>query len=274
VIRRCTEDDFGTIFEIINDAASAYRGVIPADRWKDPYMPSEELRHQIAEGVEFWGYESAGELVGVMGIQPVQDVTLIRHAYVRTASRNKGLGGALLAFLVEQIQGPVLIGTWADAVWAVRFYEKHGFRRVSVEQKNRLLKKYWSIPARQVKTSVVLADRKWIDSGIRVYTKDDLPLKQDVDGAQMWAVALENTMFTYFDMEAYTEFPEHSHEAEQITLVLEGELSFKFADRTIVLKTGDVIAIPSHAAHSASTGGAPCKAVDAWSPIRKEYLKA
>ena len=274
MIRRCTEDDFGTIFEIINDAASAYRGVIPADRWQEPYMPSEELRHQIAEGVEFWGYESAGELVGVMGIQLVQDVTLIRHAYVRTASRNKGLGGALLAFLVEQKQGPVLIGTWADAVWATRFYEKHGFRRVSVEQKNRLLKKYWSIPERQVETSVVLADRKWIDSGIMVYTKDDLPLKQDVDGAQMWAVALENTMLTYFDMEADTEFPEHSHEAEQITLVFEGELSFTFADRTVVLKPGDVIAIPSHAAHSAATGGAPCKAVDAWSPIRKEYLKA
>ena len=157
------EDDFEIMYAIINDAASAYSGVIPADRWKDPYMPKDELQRQIDEGVEFWGYESGGEVVGVMGIQPVQDLTLIRHAYVRTANRNQGIGGTLLAFLLKQITTPVLIGTWADAVWAIRFYEKNGFRRVSVEQKNRLLKKYWSISERQVETSVVLADRKWMD---------------------------------------------------------------------------------------------------------------
>ena len=163
MIRKCIEDDFEIMYAIINDAASAYSGVIPADRWKDPYMPKDELQRQIDEGVEFWGYESGGEVIGVMGIQPVQDLTLIRHAYVRTVNRNQGIGGTLLAFLLEQITTPVLIGTWADAVWAIRFYEKNGFRRVSVEQKNRLLKKYWSISERQVETSVVLADRKWMD---------------------------------------------------------------------------------------------------------------
>ena len=163
MIRKCIEDDFEIMYAIINDAASAYSGVIPADRWKDPYMPKDELQRQIDEGVEFWGYESGGEVVGVMGIQPVQDLTLIRHAYVRTVNRNQGIGGTLLTFLLEQITTPVLIGTWADAVWAIRFYEKNGFRRVSVEQKNRLLKKYWSISERQVETSVVLADRKWMD---------------------------------------------------------------------------------------------------------------
>jgi len=151
------------MFSIINDAAKAYKGVIPADRWKEPYMPKYELRSQIDEGVAFWGYESGGELTGVMGVQPLQDVTLIRHAYVRTANRNQGIGSGLLEFLLNEITTPVLIGTWADAVWAIRFYEKHGFTRVSVEEKTRLLKTYWSIPERQVETSVVLADQKWLN---------------------------------------------------------------------------------------------------------------
>ena len=164
MIRLCDESEFDTMVEIVNDAAQAYRGVIPGDRWKEPYMPKEELRHEIDAGVVFWGYEEEGELIGLMGIQPVQDVTLIRHAYVRTAQQNRGIGGKLLAHLRTQTDRPVLIGTWADAVWAVRFYEKHGFRMVSPEEKNRVLKKYWSIPERQVETSVVLADNKWFDT--------------------------------------------------------------------------------------------------------------
>ena len=164
MIRLCDESEFDTMVEIVNDAAQAYRGVIPGDRWKEPYMPKEELRHEVDAGVVFWGYEEEGELLGVMGIQPVQDVTLIRHAYVRTAEQNRGIGGKLLAHLRKQTDRPALIGTWADAVWAVRFYEKHGFRMVSPEEKNRLLQKYWSIPERQVETSVVLADKKWFDT--------------------------------------------------------------------------------------------------------------
>ncbi|MEW6183403.1 MAG: GNAT family N-acetyltransferase [Bacillota bacterium] len=160
MIRKCVEDDFERIYTIVNDAAQAYKGIIPADRWKEPYMSRDELRHEIGEGVVFWGYEDESGLVGVMGIQDVQDVTLIRHAYVRTARRNRGVGGKLLSHLREQTIRPILIGTWADAVWAVRFYEKHGFRMVSPEEKNRLLKRYWKIPERQVETSVVLADRK------------------------------------------------------------------------------------------------------------------
>lgn len=161
MIRQCSNSDFDIIYEIINDAAQSYKGIIPADRWKEPYMSKDELRHVMDEGVIFWGYEEGVELIGVMGIQQVQDVTLIRHAYVRTARRNQDIGGKLLAFLREQTARPILIGTWADAVWAIRFYEKHGFRLVSTEEKKRLLKKYWSIPERQVETSVVLADQKW-----------------------------------------------------------------------------------------------------------------
>jgi N-acetylglutamate synthase-like GNAT family acetyltransferase len=163
MIRKCSENDFDMMYSIINDAAVAYKGVIPADRWKEPYMPKDELRRQIDEGVSFWGFEDWGELVGIMGIQPTRDVTLIRHAYVRTACRNQGIGGKLLKFLVQEITTPVLIGTWADAAWAILFYEKHGFTRVSVEEKTRLLKTYWSIPERQVETSVVLADQKLPD---------------------------------------------------------------------------------------------------------------
>lgn len=160
MIRQCSNDDFEMIYEIINDAALAYKGIIPKDRWKEPYMSREELRHEIDEGVVFWGYEEDGKLKGVMGIQDVQDVTLIRHAYVRTAERNKGIGSKLMSHLRQMPDRPILIGTWADAVWAIRFYEKHGFRLVSTEEKNCLLKKYWRIPERQVETSVVLAEKR------------------------------------------------------------------------------------------------------------------
>jgi N-acetylglutamate synthase-like GNAT family acetyltransferase len=158
VIRLCTDADFDTTYSIVNEAAEAYRGIIPADRWHEPYMPQEELRHEIDSGVRFWGYEEAGELLGVMGIQDVQDVTLIRHAYVRTANRGKGIGGRLLVELRKLTARPILIGTWAAATWAITFYEKHGFRMVTPAEKDRLLKKYWSIPERQVETSVVLRE--------------------------------------------------------------------------------------------------------------------
>ena len=124
-------------------------------------MPREKLQHEVDEGVVFWGYEESGTLVGVMGLQQVQDVTLIRHAYVVTSSQKRGIGAHLLSHLRELANRPVLIGTWADAVWAIRFYERHGFQIVGVEEKNRLLKKYWTIPERQIETSVVLADSTW-----------------------------------------------------------------------------------------------------------------
>ncbi len=163
MIRPCDNSDFEIIYSIINAAAEAYRGVIADDRWKDPYMSRDELTHEIAVGVVFWGYEEDDGLIGVMGIQKVQDVMLIRHAYVRPARQHQGIGKKLLSKLRRQTRRPILIGTWADAVWAIRFYEKNGFRRVSPKEKDRLLKKYWSIPGRQVETSVVLADQMCFD---------------------------------------------------------------------------------------------------------------
>ena len=163
MIRLCDPSEFDLIHAIINDAARAYQGVIPVDRWKEPYMSKDELRHEIDDGVTFWGFEEDGNLVGVMGIQHVEDVILIRHAYVRSAKRNRGIGGRLLSSLLRQTTHPILVGTWADAVWAIRFYEHHGFRLVSQEEKGRLLGKYWSVPERQIETSVVLADEKWFN---------------------------------------------------------------------------------------------------------------
>lgn len=157
-IRKCTDADFDAVWAIINDGAEAYRGMIPEDRWHSPYMSTDELQHEIAHGVEFWGFENGGELIGVMGIQDVLDVTLIRHAYVRTRNQKQGVGAALLIHLRGLATKPVLIGTWADATWAIRFYERHGFKLVSPEEKERLLRKYWNIPEQQVATSVVLLD--------------------------------------------------------------------------------------------------------------------
>jgi GNAT superfamily N-acetyltransferase len=142
MIRRCGKRDFALIWAVINDGARAYKGVIPEDRWTEPYMSSSELQHEIDEGVEFWGYEESGEFLGVMGFQQVQDVTLIRHAYVRTTSQRRGIGAQLLSHLLEMTRDPVLIGTWADAMWAIRFYEKHGFQIVRPQQKDRLLRRY------------------------------------------------------------------------------------------------------------------------------------
>jgi GNAT superfamily N-acetyltransferase len=159
MIRRCEDRDFDDIWVIVNDGAQAYKGIIPADRWTEPYMSREKLQDEIDDGVVFWGYEDAGTLIGVMGIQNVQDVTLIRHAYVRTGSQKRGIGSQLLSHLAKLAAGPLLIGTWADAAWAIRFYERHGFRVVSPQDKNRLLKKYWNVPDRQIETSVVLAEQ-------------------------------------------------------------------------------------------------------------------
>jgi N-acetylglutamate synthase-like GNAT family acetyltransferase len=127
-------------------------------------MSREHLAREIDAGVAFWGYEEQGKLIGIMGVQDVKDVTLIRHAYVRTALRGGGIGGKLLSHLKTLIDRPALVGTWADAVWAIRFYKKHGFTLVTWEEKERLLSKYWSIPGRQTETSVVLADARWFDA--------------------------------------------------------------------------------------------------------------
>jgi GNAT superfamily N-acetyltransferase len=163
VVRPCEPDEIAAIGAVINDGAQAYRGVIPPDRWHEPYMPEDELRREMAAGVAFWGHEAAGELVGVMGIQPVRDVTLIRHAYVRTAWQRQGVGSALLRHMLALTDRPVLIGTWAASDWAIRFYERHGFALVAPAEKDRLLQTYWNVPARQRETSVVLADRRWFE---------------------------------------------------------------------------------------------------------------
>ncbi len=160
MIRRCDKSEFEVIHSIVNDSAQAYKGVIPTDCWKEPYMSRDELRHEIEEGVLFWGCEEDGELVGVMGIQQIEDVTLIRHAYIRTNRRNQGIGQKLLANLGRKTTGQLLVGTWADATWAIRFYKKQGFRLLSSTEKDQLLKKYWSIPDRQIEASVVLSKIK------------------------------------------------------------------------------------------------------------------
>jgi len=149
------------MYEIINDAAQVYRGVIPEDRWHEPYMPMEELKHEMDDGVQFWGYQKAGDLMGVMGLQDKGDVCLIRHAYVRTNRRNLGIGTKLLRHIEQKTDKPILVGTWTHATWAIRFYEKNGYHLLSRPETERLLKKYWKIPERQVVTSVVLADPKW-----------------------------------------------------------------------------------------------------------------
>ncbi len=162
MIRPLRPDDIDVALAIINQAALAYKGVIPADCWQEPYMPEEELRAEIAAGVDFSGFEGKAGLLGVMGRQDLGEVTLIRHAYVHPGAQRRGLGARLLSHLMENIPGPVLVGTWAAAWWAIRFYEKHGFQLVTSETKDRLLRTYWTISPRQVETSVVLADSKWI----------------------------------------------------------------------------------------------------------------
>jgi GNAT superfamily N-acetyltransferase len=157
LIRRCRDEERPAMLAIVNAAAEAYRGVIPADRWREPYMDAAELDGEIATGVTFWGYEADGVLAGVMGIQPVRDVDLIRHAYVSPEAQGRGVGGALLEHVTRAADRPILVGTWAAAEWAIRFYRAHGFEPVGPERTAALLKTYWSIPDRQIETSVVLA---------------------------------------------------------------------------------------------------------------------
>ena len=161
-IRKSVANDFEAILAIINDAAQAYRGVIPSDRWHEPYMSTDELAKEIASGVIFWMAEDDGQLLDVMGIQDKEDVALVRHAYTATTSQRKGIGTKLLRHVEALADKPILIGTWADASWAIEFYRRNGFTVVSDGDKNRLLRAYWSVPARQVETSVVLADRRWM----------------------------------------------------------------------------------------------------------------
>ena len=156
MIRRCRDEDREAILGIVNEAAEAYRGVIPDDRWHEPYMAAAELEGELAAGVVFYGYEDAGELVGVMGIQALADVDLIRHAYVRPGSQGRGIGGLLLEHLLREAARPVLVGTWAAAEWAIAFYRRHGFELVAPDRARDLLGRYWQIPDRQVETSVVL----------------------------------------------------------------------------------------------------------------------
>jgi GNAT superfamily N-acetyltransferase len=156
-VRPCGNDERGAILAIVNAAAEAYRGVIPADRWHEPYMPSAELDEEIAAGVVFWGYDDDGALVGVMGVQQVRDVDLIRHAYVAPGRQRGGVGSALLEHLLARAERPMLVGTWAAADWAIRFYQRHGFACVAPDRIAPLLRTYWSIPERQIETSVVLA---------------------------------------------------------------------------------------------------------------------
>jgi GNAT superfamily N-acetyltransferase len=161
VIRLCSESDIEPMYEVINDSARAYEGHIPEDCYHEPYMPRDELLAEMADGVVFYGYEQEGALVAVMGIQDRGPVTLIRHAYTRTEAQGQGIGSRLLAHLRQFTTKPVLIGTWRDATWAIRFYEKHGFRLVGQEEKDWLLRRFWSIPPRQVETSVVLVDERF-----------------------------------------------------------------------------------------------------------------
>ena len=164
LIRQSHEADRKQILAVINEAALAYRGVIPIDRWREPYMPKAELAKEIAHGIVFWVGEENGRLLGVMGIQDKGAVALVRHAYVAPTTQRKGVGTQLLRHVEALTNKPILIGTWADASWAIDFYRRNGFTVVSQNDKEHLLRTYWSIPERQIETSVVLADRRWIES--------------------------------------------------------------------------------------------------------------
>lgn len=162
LIRQSVAADVAAIAALINEAAQVYRGVIPADRWHEPYMPTDQLEKEIANGVVFWVAEQEGRLSGVMGIQDKGDVALVRHAYVAPTLQRSGVGTRLLRHVEGLTDKPILIGTWASASWAIEFYQRNGFTVVPNRDKDRLLQTYWSIPARQIETSVVLADGRWM----------------------------------------------------------------------------------------------------------------
>jgi N-acetylglutamate synthase-like GNAT family acetyltransferase len=163
MIRESREDELSAMLAIINAAALAYKGVIPTDRWHEPYMPRDELVQEIAAGIRFWVAEESGRLAGVMGIQDKGEVALVRHAYVAPAAQRKGVGASLLKHVQGLAGKPILIGTWRDATWAIDFYRRNGFTLVTDRDKDVLLRRFWSIPARQIETSVVLADRRWME---------------------------------------------------------------------------------------------------------------
>jgi N-acetylglutamate synthase-like GNAT family acetyltransferase len=171
-IRKSAEADLAAILAIVNDAAQAYRGVIPVDRWREPYMPADELEKEISDGVVFWVAEQERRLLGVMGIQDKGDVALVRHAYVAPTMQRAGLGTRLLRHVEGLVDKPILIGTWAGASWAIEFYRRNGFTVVPNSDKDRLLRTYWSIPARQIETSVVLADGRWMEAQERTSVDD------------------------------------------------------------------------------------------------------
>ncbi len=157
MIRNLIKTDLQAIFMVVNNASVVYKGKIPSDRWKEPYMPVEELKKEIRSGVQFYGYLENNILIAVMGIQLVNDVTLIRHAYTLTTHQQKGIGEKLLNHLLGLAQNDwILVGTWENAPWAIKFYGKHGFKLLSRQETNKLLKRYWNIPERQIETSIVL----------------------------------------------------------------------------------------------------------------------
>jgi GNAT superfamily N-acetyltransferase len=164
LIRHSVTEDFEEILAIVNAAAQAYRGVIPVDRWHDPYMSPDELRNEMAAGVTFWVATADSRLIGVMGIQDKGDVALVRHAYVVPTSQRNGVGTGLLRHAEALVDKPILIGTWAAASWAIEFYRRNGLSLVSSSEKDRLLRTYWTIPERQIETSVVLANKRWVES--------------------------------------------------------------------------------------------------------------
>jgi N-acetylglutamate synthase-like GNAT family acetyltransferase len=163
IIRQSVAADFEVILAIINGAAQAYRGVIPPDRWHEPYMPAEELANEIVAGVAFWVAERDGRVAGVMGMQDKGDVVLVRHAYVDTSAQETGVGTSLLRHVESLVDKPILIGTWSAASWAIDFYRRNGYTQVLSADKERLLRQYWSIPVRQIETSVVLGNRRWTE---------------------------------------------------------------------------------------------------------------
>lgn len=259
-IRPCTVADEPRMAEIINDAAVAYKGVIPADRYHEPYMPLAEMRAEIAAGVRFWGAEVDGVLVGVMGIQDVDnadpqgigDVTLLRHAYVATAQRGLGIGGKLLAHLRGLAARPMLMGTWAAAVWAIGFYQKHGFALTSHAEKETLLRVYWNIPERQVETSVVLADQGAL-ALIRRGGMDKVSAAQEFASIDaFWSprvVGELNGQLVKF-VRLKGEFQWHAHQNEdEMFWVLEGELTIRLRHRDIVLGAGEFFIIPRGVEH-------------------------
>ena len=157
MITECTKKNISNILYVINDASLKYKGIIPNDCWHEPYMTKQKLISEFANGVRIFGYNKDNNLVGVMGIQELKDVTLIRHAYILTQYQGLGIGKSLLQHLFKiKTSSCLLVGTWRDATWAIQFYEKFGFVLHTKKQTAQLLKKYWDLPSKQIENSVVL----------------------------------------------------------------------------------------------------------------------